>query len=72
MLHVISYRCVAVIYILLRPGHLRVRVGDSPRLSEEILKKIIELRVSMRLLLLLVLLLLLLLLLSLSLVLLFF
>ena len=41
MLHVISARCAAR-DLRLRPGQLCVRVGDSSRRSEEIVKKILN------------------------------
>ena len=39
MLHVMNARCVARdLHTRLRPGHWNVRVGDSSRRSEEIVK----------------------------------
>ena len=49
MLPVMSARCVARDLHTVAPGHLSVRVGDSSRRSEEIVKNL-ELRLSMRLL----------------------
>ena len=53
-LHVISARCVARDLHTIAPGHLSVRVGDSSRRCEEIVKNL-EQRLWMRLLLLLLL-----------------
>ena len=58
MLHVSALDVLHVICTQLRLGHLKVRVGDSLRRSEEIVKNL-ELCLSMQLLLLLLLLLLL-------------